>query len=349
MSLLLTTVVVVVVISAICSLFEAVLYAVPVSHVESLAQSGKRCGKVLQQLKAEVDRPIAAILGLNTIANTAGAAVAGAAADQVLGSHLVAAFSAGFTFLILTFSEILPKTLGVVHSRMLAPFIARPLQALVWGLTPLVWFSTRLTGLISRGRTPDVVTQDELITLARLAGHTGTIGTDQARAVGNILALELKSVSRIMTPRSVVFTLDGNLTVGEVRSREKEWTHGRMPVYDEGVDDIVGVVHRRKLLGAIGEDRFQTRVMELMSPVHFVPPTLALDRLLASFLEKRQHLFVVVDEFGTTLGVVTLEDVLEEILGLEIVDEFDTTVDLRELARSRRKGISGSSPTSGPT
>ena len=341
MTVLLATVAVVVFVSAVCSLFEAVLYAVPLSHVESLAEAGKRSGKVLRHLKAEIDRPIAAILGLNTIANTAGAAVAGAAADQVLGSHLVGYFSAGLTFVILTFSEILPKTLGVVHSRTLASLIARPLQVLVWCMAPLVWFSKHLTGLVTKGGAQQAITHEELLTLALLAGRTGSIGSDQALAVGNILALEFRQVSQIMTPRTVVFALDGNLTVGEVRSQVKEWTHGRMPVYDEGLDDTVGIVHRRRVLGAIGEDQFQTRILDLMSPVHFVLPTLTLDRLLASFLEKRQHLFVVVDEFGTTLGVVSLEDVLEEILGAEIVDEFDTAVDLRELARSRRKGISG--------
>ena len=341
MTVLLITVLFVVVVSAICSLFEAVLYAVPVSHVESLARAGKGSGRLLKKLKNEIDRPIAAILSLNTIANTAGAAVAGAAADHALGSEMVGYFSAALTFAILTCSEILPKTLGVVHSRTLAPVIAGPLGLLVWILTPLVWFSKRLTGLVHTGKGHEAVTQDELLTLARLAGRTGTIKNEQARAVGNILALELKHVSEIMTPRPVILALDGNLTVGDVRPLEKEWNHGRMPVYDSGLDDIVGIVHRRLLLSAIGEDRFKDKVMDLMSPVHFVPPTLTLDRLLACFLEQRQHLFIVVDEFGTTLGVVTLEDVLEEILGEEIVDEFDTTVDLRELARSRRKGISG--------
>jgi len=322
--------------SALCSLFEAILYSVPIGHIEALVQEGRPSGKILQRLRKEVDRPIAAILSLNTIANTAGAAVAGAAALEVFGHNNVIYFSAVFTLLILMFSEVFPKTAGVVFSRQLSGFIARPLQILVTVMSPLVWFTRQLTGIISKGNQEQQMSEDELRIMIRLSGQTGMLAKDEVDAITNIIEMKSKTVEAVMTPRIVIFSRPGQLTVGEVRDEAGTWTHGRIPIYDKNDEDIVGIVHRRQVLTAIGQDKFDTKLSDLMHPVHFVPDNLPLDKLLRQFLERNQHMFIVLGEFGGVAGVVTLEDVLEDLLGQEIVDEFDEVVDMRELAKQRR-------------
>ncbi len=332
---LVTAVAVVLVTSAFCSVCEAVLYSVPVSHIESLAHAGRGSGRILQQLRAHIDRPIAAILILNTVANTGGAAVAGALADHVLGTHYLVYFTTGLTLAILVFSEMLPKTAGVVYCRPLASFLARPIQALVVLLAPAIWVSRSVTRLLSRPDTP--VTDEDLMVLVRLGARTGHFKEHEARMIKNILALEGRNVSDVMTPRTVLFALPAQDTVGEVRDQPGLQSFSRIPVYGKDGDDIVGVVHRRDILTAIGDDRFDQRLEDLMSPVDFVLESTSLDVLLTRFLGRRRHLVVALDEYGGLAGVVTLEDVLEEILGKEIVDEFDQVSDLREVARMRRE------------
>lgn len=333
---LIIVVVIVVAISALCSLFEAILYSVPMGHIETMVQEGRASGKILQALRKEVDRPIAAILSLNTIANTAGASVAGAVALEVFGPLKVVYFSAGFTLIILLFSEVFPKTAGVVYSRPLSRLIARPLQILVMLMSPLVWFTRKITGLISKDRQEQHLSEDELRIMIRLSGQTGMLGKDEVDAITNIMSLKARTVEDVMTPRIVIFSKPGNMKIGEIRDEAGIWAHGRVPIYNRDDEDIVGIVHRRQVLHAIGQDKFDTRLSELMHPVHFVPDNMPLDQLLRLFLERKQHMFVVLGEFGGVSGVVTLEDVLEEMLGQEIVDEFDEVEDMRELAKKRR-------------
>ena len=330
-----------VLISAMCSLFEAVLYSVPVGHIESLANADRKAGRILQRLRGNVDRPIAAILSLNTIANTAGAAVAGAAAAKVFGEAWVGYFSAAFTLAILMFSEVIPKTAGVVYSRPLAAVIAGPLALLVWLFSPLIWLCGMATRVVSRGREPEHVSEEEILGLARMGQQSGALEADHAAVIANILTLQDKSVRDIMTPRTVVFALPASTTVEELRARGGTFEHSRIPVYDKNADDVVGIVLGREVLAAMAGGRGKARLEEVMRPVDFVAGSVTLDRLLRIFMERRQHLLMVLDEFGGLAGLVTLEDVIEEILGQEIVDEFDKVVDLRELARRRRERTLG--------
>jgi len=325
-------------ISAMCSLFEAVLYSVPLRHIASLGPAAGRTGRVLRSLRSDVERPIAAILSLNTIANTAGATVAGAAAAEVFGSAWVGYFSAAFTLAILLFSEVIPKTAGVVYARALAPLVARPLQFMVWVLRPLIWLTGLATRVVSRGQgAPDHVSEDELLVLARLGLQAGSLDANEAGVIENILSLESKTVHEVMTPRTVIFSLSAEMTVAEVREQTHLLNHSRIPVYDTDADDIVGMVMRREVLTAMVEDREGVVLESMMRPVDFVAESVSLDRVLRIFLERRQHLLMVIDEFGGLAGLVTLEDVLEEVLGQEIVDEFDPAADMRQLAHDRRR------------
>ena len=327
-------------ISALCSLFEAVLYSVPVGHIEALAESGRTSGRILKALRDRVDRPIAAILSLNTIANTAGAAIAGAAAVKVFGDDRLVWFSVFFTLAILVLSEVIPKTLGVVYARPLASPVARPLLALVWIFRPIIWFTSQLTALMTRGSAQPDVSVEEITVLAKLGLQAGTLDAGKGAVIENILSLDERDVRDIMTPRTVMSSLSASLTLGELKDSHKltgVFDHSRVPVFDMDADDVVGMVLRRDVLTAMAEDKFDRRLEEFMRPVDFIAETLSVNRLLRRLLETGQHLVLVIDEYGGLAGLVTLEDVLEEILGIEIVDEFDPAVDMRELAHRRRQ------------
>jgi len=323
--------------SFLCSLFEAALYSAPVGHVESLAKSGSAPGRLMKKFRENVDAPIAGILSLNTIAHTVGAALAGAAAADVLGEPWLPHFSAVFTLVILMFSEVIPKTIGVVYARHLVSWIAYPIQLLIWTQAPLIWLCQFMTRLISRGKVEHVVSSEELIALVQMGRRAGTIDSEGGRAVQNILSLKEKTVQQIMTPRTVIYSLQARQKVDEVLQMGVP-SYSRIPIVDdEDAEDVVGIVHRQDLLSAVAEDRENVSLQSLARSPHFVLETLTLDRVLRMFLELRQHLFVVIDEFGGLEGVVTLEDVIEELIGQEIVDETDVVVDLRELAHRRRR------------
>ena len=345
---LVITVTLVIVVSGLCSLSEAVLYSVSLSHIETLAHGGSKTGRVLQRLRQNIDRPIAALLSLNTIANTAGAAIAGALADRALGTEWLGLFSAGFTLAILLFSEIIPKTAGVMYNRPLAGAIARPLSGLVTAFAPLVWLSGWITRSFSSGGGEATVSDHEIAVMTRLGLRQGAIDEDEAMVIHNILELENKTVRDALTPRTVLYALPAHETVEGVRRDKGILTHSRIPVYFKNMDDVAGVVHRRDLLTAVSEGKLDLKLEELVKPVHFVRSKLPLNKTLNLFLNRGEHLFIALDDFGGTAGVITLEDVLEEILGKEIVDEFDEVADLRELAERRRRAAMESDPRRQP-
>lgn len=327
-----------IIVSAICSIMEAVLYSVPQSQVEVMARSGKVSGHILKHLKKDIRRPITAILTLNTIANTMGAAVAGASAAVVFGEENLIWFSVFFTLVILLFSEILPKTAGVAYSRNLASWIAMPLNGLVKIMGPLIWLCQAVTHLIPKQEKEALVSIEEIQAVAVLGRKSGGIEPQQERVIANILKLQDKTVRRIMTPRTVVFSLSEHLSIGEALDMKEQWSrHSRVPVYDKDQDDVVGVVLSRNVLLSLSEGNKDKKLSELMQPVHFVPEAAPLNKILMEFFEQRIHLFVVVDEYGSVTGVISLEDIIEEIVGREIIDESDTAGNLREYARHRKK------------
>ncbi|MEE8131318.1 MAG: hemolysin family protein [Vicinamibacterales bacterium] len=330
---------VVLVTSAVCSLFEAVLYSVPVSHIEALERAGRPSGRIFRELRRRVDRPIAAILSLNTVANTGGAAVAGAIATSVWGPSRIVYFSVAFTLAILLFSEMIPKTVGVVYNRPLARVVARPLQWLVTIFAPLIWLSHLATSVVMRRHEEERVSDEDLLLMVRLGLRSGDFKPLEAQVIRNVLALETKTARDVLTPRTVVFALDAGSTAQQAVGSTELGRYSRVPVVDEDPEDVVGIVHRVDILTAVAHDRFDVRMEELMRPVRFVVETSPLDQLLRTFLEHRQHMVVVIDEFGGFEGIVTLEDVLEELLGREIVDESDQVTDLRAYAHRRREEL----------
>ncbi len=323
------------IISSMCSLFEAVLYSVPLRHIESLIVQRRRSGIILKDLRLDIQRPITAILTLNTIANTAGAAVAGAAFASVFGHHSLGYFSALFTLAILIFSELLPKTAGVIYNAKIAPTIAYPMKILVWLFSPFIWLSSLITGIFKKEHMEDIITGEELRILSSLSLRSGQIKPYQQKIIENILLLESRRIKEIMTPRTVVLSLNKGMTVEAASKVFEHWEHSRYPVYDKNKEDIVGVVLTKELFINLSRGMKDKRIGEIMQPVHFVVESAKASTVLFEFIGSRQKLFVVLDEYGGMSGVVTLEDILEDILGREIIDESDRIIDKQEFARQR--------------
>ena len=324
-------------ISAICSLFEAVLYSIPIMHIETLEKSGSASAKVFKKLRMNVDRPITAILSLNTIANTAGATIAGAAATTAFGESWAIIFSICFTGSILLFSEIMPKTIGVVYNKTLMPFVSYGINVLVIVMTPLIRVITHLTNCISRkNKSEEVVTDEDIIMLAGLSRSSGAIALYQERTIEGVLTFAKKAVKEVMTPRTVIFSRHADITLDEVATSTDKWEHSRFPVWDKDQEDIIGTALTKDVFMSIASGNGHLKLKDLLRPVHFVAETAPLSKIFRDFLDTRQHLFVVIDEYGGLSGVVTLEDVLEEMLGREIMDESDQVADKREFAKNYR-------------
>ncbi len=321
-------------ISAMCSVFEAVLYSLSAGQVELMQEEHPRQADLMRSMKDNIDQPITAILTLNTIANTIGAAVAGAAAVAVFGQSSLLWFSLCFTLAILLFSEILPKTVGVVYAKQLGPVITMPLHVMILVLKPIILFCQAITRLIPQQKNGAQVSAEELQTIARLSLKSGAIEKEQETVIANILKLKNKTVRQVMTPRTVTFMLDKQLNIGEAAQLEEKWRmHSRVPVYDKEQNNIEGIVLSRDVFMEAAENRYDVLLADIMRPVYFIPETAPLNAVFIDFLERHQHLFVVVDEYGSITGVISMEDIIEEIVGREIVDESDKARNMRELAR----------------
>lgn len=324
-------------ISFFCSICEAALYAVSSARVEQLAQSGSVSGKRLQRLRKSIDKPIAAILALNTIANTAGATFSGMLAAEVFDSVGVGVFSGFLTLGILFVSEIIPKTVGVLHADRVAPFLSAPIDLIIRVLWPLVALCQFVTRTIAGDASAiGTVTEEELLALSRLSHRSGTLTADEARWMQNALKLDQINVADILTPRTVIQSMPKDATVGEASQTALSWPHKRLPLTDgSNVDEIVGVAIREDILHAASAGENEKTLDQLKRPASFVPKTMKVSDLLSKALRERTHLFIVVDEYGGTAGIVTLEDAIETLLGSEIVDETDAATDLRRLAKQQ--------------
>jgi CBS domain containing-hemolysin-like protein len=326
LSTLVTAITLALVISFLCSLMEAVLYTITASQLEMLKKKGHPSADLLISMRSDINGPITAILTMNTLAHTVGATVAGASAAMVLGENNLFLFSAVFTLAILILSEIIPKTIGVTYAVRLAPLIARPLYLMVISLKPAIWLCQVVTRLIPQNKDGGHISSEELRTIASLSRKSGQIEPDQERVINNILLLGHKTVRQVMTPRTDTLKLEAMFS-----------RHSRIPLYHDTPNDVTGIVLRKDILLAAAEQKNSLPLSQLMNPVHFVPETAPLNRVLVDFYERHQHLFIVVDEYGAMTGIIAMEDILEEIVGREIMDESDKAKNMRELARRQYK------------
>jgi len=327
-------------VSFFCSMLEACIYSISRSRIETLVRRGDRRGLRLRDIRAHIDEAISAILVVNTIANTAGAAWAGALVGRHFGSTAVGVFSALFTASVLFFAEIVPKSLGVRFASHLAPTLALPLKVMVLILWPIVKLCVLFTRIWKHKRRRPDGTEEDIISLAQLVMSQGEIRSHEARWVTNALRLDNVTAYDLMTPNPVVARAPEDMRLSETRMNSDQWRFSRLPVCrSESPDEIVGIIHRRRVFDALARDEFDRTIGDLMQPAEFVPENMPAHRLLDRFLSKRRHLFCVVNEENGFVGVVTLEDVLECLLGQEIVDETDLHEDMQELARRRKEAL----------
>jgi CBS domain containing-hemolysin-like protein len=323
-------------ISFFCSLFEALVLSTTIADIETLKKLNPRRGALLEELKRSLDETISAILTLNTVANTLGSVIIGGLSAQMFGSAALGFLSAGLTLSILIFSEVLPKNLGVAYRRQLQPHVIYPLWWIRRALVPI----TYICGLLVRWAIPRKLAthtdDEEILLLAERGAQQGTITKSESSIIANALALDDVRVSEIMTPRIVVTALRKQATTADVFREFPTLMFARMPVYGRNLDEIVGLIRRRDLLNAKAHDRDLETVEKLMQEIHFIPETVTVGNALQVFLRTHQQLLIVVDEFGSTAGVVTMEDVIEHLLGREIFEKDDPAVDMRELARAKQ-------------
>ncbi len=285
----------------------------------------------MRQFKANMHRPLSAILAINTIANTVGAAGVGAQVHVLYGSAYVAVASGILTFIILIFSEIIPKNLGAAHWRSLAPFCTYAIKVLIYITSPFVWMSEKISRILSKKVTASL-TKEEMLATVEMAASTGVITQKESYIMTNLLSLSTIKVSEIMTPRSVIFTLDRNMTIDEVLRKHKNINFSRIPVFNNNMDSIEGIVHRYKIFEAQSLGLSSMRLSEYQVPIHVIPEHISVAATMDQLIKRKEHIFLVVDEYGMAVGLVTLEDAVETILGVEIVDELDSVEDLRKLA-----------------
>lgn len=320
--------------SFLCSMLEATILSLPRTHIAVMVQQGSRAGSMLLEMRREIDTPLAAILTLNTFAHTVGAAGAGAQVSVIFGggSLVVAAGGVVITLLILYLSEIIPKSLGAIYSKQLAVFAAYTIRLLIWVSYPFVVVANQLSRLLGGGEHHHI-TREEVAAVADMGEHAGVLQREESRVIRNLLRLTDVKVSDVMTPRSVVFMLQKDTPIADVVRRNDRIKFSRIPVYDASPDQIVGLIQRHELFRAARDGRGQETVGEHLGSISVVPETASVGAALNQFVQKQEHLFQVVDEFGGTAGIITLEDCVETLLGVEIVDETDSVRDMRELAR----------------
>lgn len=336
---LMITVALTLLISSICSMLEAVVLGTSQLEIESLKKISKNRGAILENMIAEIDKTTSAILTANTIANTFGATLAGTQFARLFGAAAAAqyAFPAAMTVSILVLSEILPKNIGIRYRTSLQKYIVYPLYWLCIVMTPLAGVASWIIGRIIPKRAAQKQSDDEIILLAEKGQRDGLITVQERDLIANSLSLADITIAEIMTPRTVVYAIDGSLTADEAFKMEGGLKFSRVPVYDDSIDNILGVVRRRDILTAVAEDRGGVKVSALASAPMFIPENGSALAVLRQFIKRHQQMGIVVDEFSSLTGVVSLEDIFEHLLGSEIFDNDDIAVDMRELARTKRK------------
>ena len=326
-------------VSFLCSLLESIILSITHSHVAVLAKTGSKSSRLLENMKENINKPLAAILTVNTVANVVGAAGVGAQAMKLFGSEWVAILSGLFTLCILIFSEIIPKTLGTVYWRPLAGPAVYMIRGLIYLTYPFVFLSNYFSKIFASANHQQKVSRQEVIAMAEMGEDEGSIREKESDIIENLLNLNDVVAEDVMTPRSVVFALQKDSTVGDVVEEHTPIAFSRIPIFAKDVDDILGFVHRYDLVNKQAEDQFHIKMKDILEPIHTVKQEDSIASILDEFVRRRQQIFMVIDEFGTTTGLITLEDAIETLLGVEIVDEHDSVVDMRKLAteKFRRK------------
>lgn len=336
MVLLIAYLVLAIFISFLCSILEAVLLSVTPSYIESLKEEGKiGLQKRLEKLKGDIDKPLAAILSFNTIAHTVGAAGVGAQAAKVFGDDYIGITSAVLTLLILVFSEIIPKTIGASYWRSLSGFTAKTLKILMWLMLPLVILSQGITKLLSRKEKEGSVSREEVSAMADIGEREGIFEANESKMLKNMIRFRQVRVEGIMTPRPVMVMVDEKLTIADLFGHSDFQKVTRIPVYSDNRDQITGYVHKHEVLTMLAKDKHNMKLSEIKRQIMMVDKKIGVLEILERFVKSKESIALATDMYGTVSGLVTMEDVMETLLGIEIMDEFDSVEDMQLLARRR--------------
>ncbi len=344
MTLLLIFFTVSIIFSFLCSIWEAVLLSITPSYVNRQVQEGTEVGRLLETFKSDIDRPLSAILTLNTIAHTVGAIGVGAQAGKIFGSQSLDLWGvhigyesliAGLmTLAILILSEIIPKTIGANLWRSLAPFTVKSIRILIIILWPLVWISQRITKGLKKEKQKSVLSRADFAAMTRVGEESGALQKSESIIIRNLLRLKELTVRDIMTPRTVMAIADQSTTCQQFYDDNPSSPFSRIPIFEEGPDEITGMVLKNDILAQVAADNHDVKLEELKIPVSFIEDSVPLPNLIETLSKQRAHLAIVVDDFGSIAGLVTMEDLMETLLGIEIMDETDTVADLQKLARA---------------
>ncbi|WP_298038458.1 hemolysin family protein [uncultured Desulfuromonas sp.] len=319
--------------SFLCSILEAVLLSISPAYIAGKEKEAPKTAHLLNRLKENIDRPLAAILTLNTFAHTIGAAGVGAQAQRLWGNEYLSVVSALLTLAILIFSEIIPKTLGATYWKPLAPLSARITRWMILILYPFVQISQLLTRLLRKSEEESVYSRADLSAISTIGAREGVIHEDESRIIKNLMRFNRIYVNSIMTPRTVVTALPEEMTVADYRKRGIDSPFTRIPVYRESIDQITGFVRRDEVQRQIIEGHHERALKELARKIPVVYEYAPIMALFDSLVGQNEHIAMVVDEYGGFEGIVTIEDLMETLLGIEIVDELDTVEDMQRLAR----------------
>ena len=324
------------IVSFLCSLMESVLLSTPISFVNMKETEGHKRAADLKTFKEHIDKPLAAILSFNTIANVVGAAGVGAQAIIVFGNAYIGIVSASLTLLILVFSEIIPKTIGARFCRSLAMKIVLPLKCMIAVAYPFVLISKFMAKILGNDSNEATVSREEVSAMMDIATDEGEFEMKENKIIQNIMRLETIKVEDIMTPQIVVLTASEDLTVKEFYCNKSYLHYSRIPVYEDDNEDIItGYVLQKTILDHLANDDFSVKLKDIRRNIVMAREGLSITTLWETLLEEKEHIALIVDEYGSFAGIVTLEDIIESILGLEIVDETDSEVDMQQYARKK--------------
>ncbi|UII28166.1 CNNM domain-containing protein [Fulvivirga maritima] len=338
MGLLIIYLLLAILISFLCSVLEAVLLSITPSYIASLKEKGKYAlSEKLGKMKDEIDKPLAAILSFNTIAHTVGAAGVGAQAAIVFGDEYLGVVSAVLTILILIFSEIIPKTIGANYWKSLGRFTASTLKVLIFLMYPLVLLSQGITKLLSNDEVKSSISRDEVSAMADIGHKEGIFQEMESRMLKNMVRFRNITAEDIMTPRTVMIMVRESHTILNLYKNKDFSKFSRIPVFSENRDDITGYVHKNDVLTEMAEDNHEKKLYEIKRDITMISKDIRLPVLLDQFLESKEHIALATDRYGGVSGLLTMEDVMETLLGEEIMDEYDNVEDMQEYARIRWK------------
>lgn len=323
--------------SFLCSIMEAVLLSVPLSYLKARSEQGDTSADLMIEQKEDIDKPLSAILSLNTVAHTVGAAGVGSQATIVFGESSFAIVSAVLTLLILVVTEIIPKTLGANYSKELTSISSRIINLMVVVTYPLVWGSSLLTKLLSRSEKELTTSREEISALASIGTQEGIFGEKENKIIQNLIKLKSVKVSEIMTPRIVVVVANENMTLQEFLEHKDFFHFSRIPIFEGDRDNITGYIFRELVFEKLAEDQFELKLKDIKRSIVTFDENTTLFDAWDEMLSNKEHISLIVDEYGGMDGITTLEDVIESLLGFEIIDETDRVADMRQYAMERWK------------